>query len=238
MQFADTADRRYLRIYTKPPQRRYDSWSYYSYCLRRHAWLEQFCVSPVSVTECFFCIKFRNFTETVTYMLKVIIMKVLKLLCLTGFALCFSTNVLAQSHHAPVSSFRHGYYAGRPFPVYSYPGPRSFYYGNHGYYGRHSYLPEVLLGSVVVGAMISAPSVVYSNQTYTTYGPYPAYTTTYNTYSSPVYVSEPVTSYTYSDPVPVTSNNSDWLYCSQPDGFYPAIKDCPGGWRKVPAQGR
>ncbi|MBK1891134.1 hypothetical protein Undi14_13930 [Undibacterium sp. 14-3-2] len=171
-------------------------------------------------------------------MLKVDIMKVFKLLCVTGFALCFSANVLAQSHSAPVSSVRHGYYPGRPFPGYTYHSPRP-YYGNYGYYrGHYSYFPEVLLGSVVVGAMLSAPSVVYSNQTYTTYAPYPAYATTYSTYFSPAYISEPATSYTYSDPIPVTSNNGDWLYCNQPDGFYPAIKDCPGGWRKVPAQGR
>jgi len=27
-----------------------------------------------------------------------------------------------------------------------------------------------------------------------------------------------------------------WYHCSQPDGYYPYIKACPGGWQKVPAQ--
>jgi len=27
-----------------------------------------------------------------------------------------------------------------------------------------------------------------------------------------------------------------WFHCSKPDGYYPYIKDCPGGWEQVPAQ--
>ncbi|MBC3917530.1 hypothetical protein H8L32_08610 [Undibacterium sp. CY18W] len=34
---------------------------------------------------------------------------------------------------------------------------------------------------------------------------------------------------------PQTNVGKDWLYCHQPDGFYPAIKNCPGGWQRVPA---
>ncbi|MDP1976856.1 hypothetical protein [Undibacterium sp.] len=35
-----------------------------------------------------------------------------------------------------------------------------------------------------------------------------------------------------------TATGKDWLYCHQPDGFYPAIKSCPAGWHRVPAQSR
>ncbi|MFZ6872925.1 hypothetical protein ACO0LF_12750 [Undibacterium sp. Di27W] len=35
-----------------------------------------------------------------------------------------------------------------------------------------------------------------------------------------------------------STTGRDWLYCHQPDGFYPAIKACPGGWQRVPAQSR
>jgi hypothetical protein len=27
-----------------------------------------------------------------------------------------------------------------------------------------------------------------------------------------------------------------WYHCTRPDGYYPYIKACPGGWQKVPAQ--
>lgn len=42
---------------------------------------------------------------------------------------------------------------------------------------------------------------------------------------------------TYPPPRVVAPNpGKDWLYCHQPDGFYPAIRTCPGGWQRVPAQ--
>jgi hypothetical protein len=27
-----------------------------------------------------------------------------------------------------------------------------------------------------------------------------------------------------------------WYYCGNPEGYYPYVKDCPGGWQKVPPQ--
>lgn len=27
-----------------------------------------------------------------------------------------------------------------------------------------------------------------------------------------------------------------WYYCAQPDGYYPYIKQCPGGWQRVAPQ--
>ncbi|RDK05935.1 hypothetical protein [Cupriavidus lacunae] len=27
-----------------------------------------------------------------------------------------------------------------------------------------------------------------------------------------------------------------WYHCSQPDGYYPYVQSCPGGWQRVPAQ--
>lgn len=27
-----------------------------------------------------------------------------------------------------------------------------------------------------------------------------------------------------------------WYHCSKPDGYYPYVKNCPGGWQTVPAQ--
>ena len=191
----------------------------------------------------FFALSFGFFAKTLiyvmNYVLKVNVMNILKLLCVTGYMLCTAAHAWAQAHPGPVNSFRPGFNSGRSFPGYNYHTPRPSYYSNHGFYrGHYSYFPEILLGSVIVGAMLSAPPVVYHSHSYTSYAPYPVYTSTYNSYSGPVYTSEPVNSYSYSDPAPGSSNNSDWLYCSQPDGFYPAIRDCPGGWRRVPAQER
>jgi hypothetical protein len=27
-----------------------------------------------------------------------------------------------------------------------------------------------------------------------------------------------------------------WYYCSKPDGYYPYVKQCPGGWQRVAPQ--
>jgi hypothetical protein len=27
-----------------------------------------------------------------------------------------------------------------------------------------------------------------------------------------------------------------WYYCANPKGYYPYVKNCPGGWQQVPAQ--
>jgi len=32
------------------------------------------------------------------------------------------------------------------------------------------------------------------------------------------------------------SANAWWYHCDQPDGYYPYVKECPGGWQTVPAQ--
>jgi hypothetical protein len=29
---------------------------------------------------------------------------------------------------------------------------------------------------------------------------------------------------------------ASWYYCRKPDGYYPYVKACPGGWQTVPAQ--
>lgn len=29
-------------------------------------------------------------------------------------------------------------------------------------------------------------------------------------------------------------NSQDWYYCEQTRGYYPYVKECPGGWKRVP----
>lgn len=32
---------------------------------------------------------------------------------------------------------------------------------------------------------------------------------------------------------PPAAAQSYWYYCTSPDGYYPYVKECPGGWQKV-----
>lgn len=32
---------------------------------------------------------------------------------------------------------------------------------------------------------------------------------------------------------PIPSQTNYWYYCQKPDGYYPYVKDCPGGWLPV-----
>lgn len=35
---------------------------------------------------------------------------------------------------------------------------------------------------------------------------------------------------------PVQTQSNDWYYCHNPDGYYPYVKQCPGGWQRIAAQ--
>jgi hypothetical protein len=56
--------------------------------------------------------------------------------------------------------------------------------------------------------------------------PYPYYQT------PPVIVQQPPAAYAPSEP----PQESYWYYCPDPQGYYPYIKSCPGGWMKVVPQ--
>lgn len=44
----------------------------------------------------------------------------------------------------------------------------------------------------------------------------------------PVYIEQP-------NP-PATTAQAYWYYCGNPEGYYPYVKECPGGWQKVSPQ--
>jgi hypothetical protein len=53
----------------------------------------------------------------------------------------------------------------------------------------------------------------------------------------PAYVTPPVIAY-QTPPVYVPApapEPTHWYYCSSAQGYYPYVKDCPGGWTPVPA---
>ena len=64
------------------------------------------------------------------------------------------------------------------------------------------------------------------------YYPYP-----YQPYYPPTIVTVPVNPPVYierSQPQPTQPLESGyWYYCSNPEGYYPYVQDCPDGWRQV-----
>ncbi|MCU6433580.1 hypothetical protein LPB67_07290 [Undibacterium sp. Jales W-56] len=132
------------------------------------------------------------------------------MLCSLAFlALTNSNPAWADRYH-----FHHGPRWGAEFYAYPYGYPfpiaGSRYYDGRPYYPTtYRYYPTIFV----------APTVT---------------TVTRTIYVEPGYP-EPMNAYTVSPDVP-RQDNGDWYYCHNPDGFYPAVKSCPAGWQRVPAQ--
>ena len=74
------------------------------------------------------------------------------------------------------------------------------------------------------------------------YAPYPYYY-----YPPPVYYYPPPPSVIYAPPPTVESSppappasqapaeQFSWHYCPESRGYYPYVRECPGGWQRVPA---
>lgn len=63
--------------------------------------------------------------------------------------------------------------------------------------------------------------------------PYYAYPYYPSAYPAPVVVQQPATE-VYVQPAPQQpAETSYWYYCQNPQGYYPYVKRCPGGWMKV-----
>jgi hypothetical protein len=65
--------------------------------------------------------------------------------------------------------------------------------------------------------------------------PWPAY----HYYPAPVYVAPSVVQvappvYVERHDPPTTDQQGWWYYCANTRGYYPYVKECPGGWQKVP----
>lgn len=104
-------------------------------------------------------------------------------------------------------------------------------FDHHG--GRGGFIKTRVGVGVYVG-----PGVFYGGYPYG----YPAYP-----YYPPAVVAVPAAPQEYIEqgpngPVPapgpegVQPSQSWWYHCSQPDGYYPYVQSCPGGWQRVPAQ--
>jgi hypothetical protein len=62
----------------------------------------------------------------------------------------------------------------------------------------------------------------------------------YYYYPAPVYIAPsvvqvaPPVTYVERHETPVTDQQGWWYYCANAKGYYPYVKECPGGWQKVP----
>ncbi len=61
--------------------------------------------------------------------------------------------------------------------------------------------------------------------------------TPYPYYYDPYYPAPPVVIQqqppVYVQPAPQPEEQNYWYFCTKPEGYYPYIKQCPGGWKKV-----
>ncbi len=84
-----------------------------------------------------------------------------------------------------------------------------------------------------VGVYVGGPIWPY----YSPYYPYYPYSPLY--YGSPGYVEVPAEPSTYverGDGVAPAAPPHYWYYCGSPQGYYPYVKSCPGGWQQVVPQ--
>ena len=50
----------------------------------------------------------------------------------------------------------------------------------------------------------------------------------------PIFVAPPIDDFDYSTPDAYPTPEGLYYYCNNPAGYYPAVPDCPIGWRLVP----
>lgn len=88
-------------------------------------------------------------------------------------------------------------------------------------------------GRAHVGVYIAAPlgwPLWYGPEPY--YYPYP-----YRYYPYQTGIVEPAGPTVYIEKSPAQAPGSQpsdyWYYCNSPDGYYPYVKECPGGWKRV-----
>jgi hypothetical protein len=123
-------------------------------------------------------------------------------------------------------SYGHHHHHYKPYHRYTptYGPSISFNYSNgyvSDYSSRYVYRssPQVIVRSV--------PETVYIERTVTPTTTY----SNYSSYSAPTYYGPSTDS--RNDVIDPSTNSGAPLYCHNPDGYYPAVKTCPSGWRRV-----
>lgn len=96
--------------------------------------------------------------------------------------------------------------------------------------GRGHGHPRTRIGVFIGTPPLYAPWVVAPSPWYyppPTYYSYPVVTVPAP--QPPVYVEQ-------AKPPATAQNQNYWYYCFNPAGYYPEVKECPGGWQKVAPQ--
>lgn len=99
--------------------------------------------------------------------------------------------------------------------------------GGRGGYGGGGYYGGGYRGHSSFGFYFGAP-----------YYPYPYYGYPYRyPYYPPAVIAVPATPPVYIQQPPAAVDEQDtsgyWHFCANPEGYYPYIKECPGGWQLV-----
>jgi hypothetical protein len=144
-------------------------------------------------------------------------MQNIKLMCLTIGLLAIIANdsIFARgsgsgggSGHSG-SSHSHGH-SHIGISVGGYYGPGFYGYGGYGYggygYGYPYYYPPFYYPP----AYAYPPTVIAPS-------------------APPVYIQQ-------EQPQPIQPQSNYWYYCQDPEGYYPYVKNCPGGWQPVSPQ--
>jgi hypothetical protein len=110
----------------------------------------------------------------------------------------------------PTRDYRgHGYARGGSTFFFGFYGP-GYWWGPGYYWPRYGWGPGYW-----------GPVYVYPGYPY--YGYYP-----------PIYESPPV--YVERDPPAQPAEPAWWYWCAEAKAYYPYVKECPGGWQRVPPQ--
>jgi hypothetical protein len=141
--------------------------------------------------------------------------------------LCFSLGIavllwaITSIGHAGDRGGSHGgrgYYHGGG----SYHGSKGYYHGGGHYHSGSSWRTSIWIGPGWGGwTPWWGPAYYPYRYSYPYYYPYYPY------YSDPPAVIQ------QQPPVYVQPEEQYWYYCQNPEGYYPYIRKCPGGWMKV-----
>jgi hypothetical protein len=120
-----------------------------------------------------------------------------------------------------------------PFAIAAAVAQSPVYYPQPAYANTPPYYPQ---GPAYSN---SAPAYYYAPPAGPGYSAAPAY---YNTppagpayAAAPAYYNTPPAASSYYAPAP-TRPQGEWYYCANAGSYYPYVRDCPGGWQRVPAQ--
>jgi hypothetical protein len=109
--------------------------------------------------------------------------------------------------------------------------------GHRGYGGHERHFGGFDWGLGVVAALIAIPLIAASSVAPPHYAPAPAssdddYGPPYAepTYSQPAYMPP---AYAGQYQAPVQQQTNAWYFCPSANGYYPYIRQCPGGWQRV-----